>query len=498
MTFDSCRAPRRSFLVIGAGLLLAFTSTSRAEGPSQGLETASAAGHSERSKPVQPSSSAGDAALMRAYQREYAFLAAEKSALQRRLTDMESTKSQRRQMAQEELSRQQTRLLELTLQADRLEQSVAAQERDREVQDDAQAAIDAILTQATSLNRAAADVLPEAVADSTTEHPGQTISRELQSAFSAIFKQVQQQSRVRKEPGAFFSEDGRQIKGSILRVGAIAAYGASDDVAGPLAPAGAGSLKIWPGSNKTDTEAIFAGSLVRAPQIFLFESVDRAIEPPTEKSPFDIVRAGGAIAWVIVGLGLLVLALVLLRVFSLVWIGQGMKLSLEETRHALYEQRVHEIRERMRIRRGAMARVLSCALAAHGLTREARQDRIDEQILGMFQLIDRFGNLVLVAAAVAPLLGLLGTVTGMISTFDAITEFGTGDPKVLAGGISEALITTELGLIVAIPTLLVGNLLAGIADRMKKSLEVAALTVCNLIDEGEAAQHIDHALKRVA
>ena len=63
-------------------------------------------------------------------------------------------------------------------------------------------------------------------------------------------------------------------------------------------------------------------------------------------------------------------------------------------------------------------------------------------------------------AAVAPLLGLLGTVTGMILTFQSITLFGTGDPKLMAGGISQALVTTVLGLIVAIPLLFSHTLLA--------------------------------------
>ncbi len=82
-------------------------------------------------------------------------------------------------------------------------------------------------------------------------------------------------------------------------------------------------------------------------------------------------------------------------------------------------------------------------------------------------------------AAVSPLLGLLGTVTGMISTFDVITEFGTGNPKLLSGGISEALVTTELGLIVAIPALLLGHLLSGWSDGIRDGLDASALAVVN-------------------
>jgi biopolymer transport protein ExbB len=80
-------------------------------------------------------------------------------------------------------------------------------------------------------------------------------------------------------------------------------------------------------------------------------------------------------------------------------------------------------------------------------------------------------------AAVAPLLGLLGTVTGMITTFKMVTLFGTSDPKVMAGGISEALITTEGGLYVAIPSLLLRGVLGSFAEASLGKLESGAISV---------------------
>jgi biopolymer transport protein ExbB len=119
------------------------------------------------------------------------------------------------------------------------------------------------------------------------------------------------------------------------------------------------------------------------------------------------------------------------------------------------------------------------------LGREALENVVAEAILREAPRVGRFGQVLTVMAAVAPLLGLLGTVTGMIATFDVITEHGTGDPKMLSGGISEALITTELGLIVAIPTLLLGTLLQGAAAAIQRSMERAALRVINLADSGD-------------
>lgn len=79
---------------------------------------------------------------------------------------------------------------------------------------------------------------------------------------------------------------------------------------------------------------------------------------------------------------------------------------------------------------------------------------------------------IMVLAALAPLLGLLGTVTGMISTFDVIAISGTGNARALASGISEALITTQSGLIAAVPGMLLGAILYSRADKLNKRIEL--------------------------
>lgn len=85
--------------------------------------------------------------------------------------------------------------------------------------------------------------------------------------------------------------------------------------------------------------------------------------------------------------------------------------------------------------------------------------------------VNKYINTILVMAAIAPLLGLLGTVAGMIKTFDVIAFFGTGNARAMAGGISEALITTQTGLIVAVPGLILGNFLSRRAQRIKGRME---------------------------
>ena len=100
-----------------------------------------------------------------------------------------------------------------------------------------------------------------------------------------------------------------------------------------------------------------------------------------------------------------------------------------------------------------------------------------ESVLREVPRINRHLPLLKIIAAVAPLMGLLGTVTGMIITFQAITLFGAGDPRLMAGGISQALITTVLGLSVAIPTLLLHNLVSGRAKAMTDILQHEAVAV---------------------
>ena len=105
---------------------------------------------------------------------------------------------------------------------------------------------------------------------------------------------------------------------------------------------------------------------------------------------------------------------------------------------------------------------------------ETLELKLDEQILRESPKIERFNDIVKVLAAVAPLLGLLGTVVGMIVVFTAITNYGTGDPKIMAGGISTALVTTVLGLVAAIPLLLLNAVGSSMARGNQQVLDEQA------------------------
>jgi len=118
-----------------------------------------------------------------------------------------------------------------------------------------------------------------------------------------------------------------------------------------------------------------------------------------------------------------------------------------------------------------LGRIMQAYQEHKGEDLETLQLHLDDAVLKEIPPLERGLNLVKVLAAVTPLMGLLGTVIGMIVTFQAITLFGTGDPKLMAGGISQALITTVLGLIAAVPLLLLHAFASGSARRLSQILE---------------------------
>ncbi|MDO6428005.1 MotA/TolQ/ExbB proton channel family protein [Thalassotalea sp. 1_MG-2023] len=117
---------------------------------------------------------------------------------------------------------------------------------------------------------------------------------------------------------------------------------------------------------------------------------------------------------------------------------------------------------------------------------ETLELKLDEAILRETPKVDRGINLIKMFAAIAPLMGLLGTVIGMILTFQTITLFGTGDPKIMAGNISLALVTTALGLIAALPLILVHSVVAGRSKSVLHKLDEQSAGLIAEIAEKES------------
>ncbi len=130
-----------------------------------------------------------------------------------------------------------------------------------------------------------------------------------------------------------------------------------------------------------------------------------------------------------------------------------------------------------------VARVVAAGLDCRLMEREAMENALQEAILKEVPPMERFLSTLGMLAAIAPLLGLLGTVTGMIDTFHVITRHGTGDPRLMSGGISEALVTTMLGLSVAIPIMLAHTLLNREVEKRIGQMEEKAVSLLNLVQK---------------
>jgi biopolymer transport protein ExbB len=118
-----------------------------------------------------------------------------------------------------------------------------------------------------------------------------------------------------------------------------------------------------------------------------------------------------------------------------------------------------------------LGRVLAVYHQNRGIDTETLELKLDEAILKDTPALQRGLVTIRVLAVIAPMLGLLGTVTGLIETFQSITLFGTGDPRLMAGGISQALVTTVLGLGAAIPLILMHSALNTRSKRLLAVLE---------------------------
>jgi biopolymer transport protein ExbB len=168
---------------------------------------------------------------------------------------------------------------------------------------------------------------------------------------------------------------------------------------------------------------------------------------------------GGPVGYVIIAIGLFGLALCLWKFASLV-----------TTRNRMRRQ----LGDPVASTQNPLGRVLAVFSDHPEVDTETLELRLDEAILRETAPIEKGLGFIRVLYVVAPLLGLLGTVVGMIATFQMITLFGSGDPRMMAGGISTALVTTVLGLVVAIPLTLVHSYLQGLARALVQVLEEQA------------------------
>ncbi|MFP4131517.1 MotA/TolQ/ExbB proton channel family protein [Thiohalospira sp.] len=195
----------------------------------------------------------------------------------------------------------------------------------------------------------------------------------------------------------------------------------------------------------------------------------------------ELIRSGGWIMWPLLLCSVVAVAIIAERFWSLRpsrvvpphlvariwhWQGQG----------KLDNRRLAELREG-----SPLGRVLAAGLVNLHHDREVMKESIEEAGRQVVLELERFLNTLGTIASITPLLGLLGTVIGMIKVFATITSAGLGDPSELAGGISEALITTATGLAIAIPSLMFYRYFRGRVDELVLRMEEEALKLVEVI-----------------
>ena len=414
--------------------------------------------------------------LETAYKREFGFLEAQKRELTERLKTHQSTAVREEQALSAKIGSLERQSVERSAKIDQLTTQLSEVERKEAAVFERNDSLENTYLQAEVILKNYAITMPAALKEAKGND---------QAKVDFVFKQalplLRELGAIKTKPGKFYLENGKQAEGSLLFLGNIAAYGISNEGSGSLAPAGGGEFKVWKGMGAESAAAMSKNEQPGTLQLYLFESRTTAVDEAHEQTLFEHVDSGGPIGWVIVILGLIGGLFILIRVYLL-------RANSADTKH-LSDQILHQLatdgldaakKSCEDNSSSAIGRVLLYTLRHLKDDRDHMESIAYEAILQESGPLDRFGPAILVIASVAPLLGLLGTVTGMIETFDSITQFGTSDPRLLSEGIAIALVTTELGLVVAIPTLLLGSLLSTWAKNIRREMEHSALRIVNV------------------
>ncbi len=200
----------------------------------------------------------------------------------------------------------------------------------------------------------------------------------------------------------------------------------------------------------------------------------------------ELVESGGWLMWPIILCSIVALAIVVERAWTLRRSRVAPSHVLAQV-YQLYRRRQMDAAAIKALREGSpLGRILAAGLANEKREREVMKEAIEETGRHVVHELERYLNPLGTIAAITPLLGLLGTVVGMIKVFNVITVQGVGNPAVLAGGISEALITTAAGLTVAIPSLMCCRYFRRRIDDLVVTMEQEALKLVEIIhDQGE-------------
>lgn len=286
--------------------------------------------------------------------------------------------------------------------------------------------------------------------------------RHIEQLADSLMAMTRETARVVVFGAPVAGADGERREQPVLRVGAL--LGASQ---GQLLERAGDEGRLVMAEHTPRTVAQQLADFQRGTgDVFPIDPTDGRVLQAMAQQPtlWQRFQQGGVVGYVVVALGALGLLVALIQYLYLLRITVTQRRQLTDLDHLRADN--------------PLGRVLT-RFNANGVEHipEALEARLDEALLAEQPRIERGQALIRMLAAIAPLMGLLGTVTGMIVTFQSITVFGTGDPQLMAGGISQALVTTVLGLITAVPLLFAHTALASRSRSLISSMEGRASAV---------------------
>ncbi len=308
---------------------------------------------------------------------------------------------------------------------------------------------------------------------------------DIEQMTSLLFEEITLSGAVNIRRGIIVDRNGTEVEADILSLGNFtAAYRQSPEV----------GFLLYSDNSKR----FFA--LSKLPSSRIQKQIRAYMDGQSDYSPMDISRggalrqlthklsfmeqipAGGPIVWPIMAILLIGVLIVAERGFFLFRYSINADRFMQCISNSVAEGNWEECRDMcIKQQDKAVPKIILAGLQAREMDRPDMENALQESILREIPRLERFLSTLGVMAAIAPLLGLLGTVAGMIETFHIITFFGTGDPRMMSGGISQALVTTMLGLSVAIPLMLCHTLLTRKVDTITAQMEEKAVSFVNTV-----------------
>ena len=297
---------------------------------------------------------------------------------------------------------------------------------------------------------------------------------EIEELWFEIQREMTETGKVKRFRGNVVLPDGQEVEQDIIRIGVFNLVGDGKYL-------------------KYDPETQKISELLRQPEDRFVNGAEDLDEAEGGFVPFGLdptkgqllgqlvdvpswyersTTQGGTVGWIIIGLGIFGITVALLRILYMMGVGMSVAKQVRNLSNPSANN--------------PLGRVLLAYHENKDIDVESLELKMGEAVLREVPKLSRLNTLIKVISVVAPLLGLLGTVIGMIVTFQSITLFGTGDPKLMAGGISQALITTMLGLCVAIPTVFLHSMMAGQSRKIIETLEGQAT---GFVAEASEQQH---------